>query len=273
MATIREMLRQANADGYLDDNAEAKVCQDIVLKALAESSLCRNATIKGGVVMRSISGSARRATQDIDIDFIRYSLSDDSIRRFVEKLNCLPDFQITQTGRITELKQQDYHGKRVFVVITDGTGDAIESKIDLGVHKNLSVEQEEYCFDIACFEEGANLLINSPEQMFTEKLRSLLKFGALSTRYKDIFDMCYLSERVDPAKLRAYMDTYIFSDPGMRENTMEDVVRRVNSVFASQRYISRLSTSRKNWLEIDISDVLQSILEFLRSLDRIPATV
>ena len=239
MATIREMLRQANADGYLDDNAEAKVCQDIVLKALAESSLCRNATIKGGVVMRSISGSARRATQDIDIDFIRYSLSDDSIRRFVEKLNCLPDFQITQTGRITELKQQDYHGKRVFVAITDETGDMIESKIDLGVHKNLSVEQEEYCFDIACFEEGANLLINSPEQMFTEKLRSLLKFGTFSTRYKDIFDMCYLSDRIDPAKLLAYMDTYIFTDPGMRENTLEDVVRRVNSVFVSQRYISR----------------------------------
>ena len=100
---------------------------------------------------------------------------------------------------------------------TDGTGDAIESKIDLGVHKNLSVEQEEYCFDIACFEEGANLLINSPEQMFTEKLRSLLKFGTFSTRYKDVFDMCYLSERVDPAKLRSYMDTYIFSDPGMRD--------------------------------------------------------
>ena len=76
MATIREMLHQANTDGYLDDNAEAKVCQDIVLKALAESSLCRNATVKGGVVMRSISGNARRATQDIDIDFIRYSLND-----------------------------------------------------------------------------------------------------------------------------------------------------------------------------------------------------
>ena len=28
MATIREMLRQARADGYLDENAEAKVCQD-----------------------------------------------------------------------------------------------------------------------------------------------------------------------------------------------------------------------------------------------------
>ena len=26
MATIREMIRQANADGYMDENAEAKVC-------------------------------------------------------------------------------------------------------------------------------------------------------------------------------------------------------------------------------------------------------
>ena len=33
-----------------------------------------------------------------------------------------------------------------------------------------------------------NYLINSKEQMFTEKLRSILKFGPLSTRYKDIFD-------------------------------------------------------------------------------------
>ncbi len=28
MATIKEMIRQARTDGYLDDNAEAKVCQD-----------------------------------------------------------------------------------------------------------------------------------------------------------------------------------------------------------------------------------------------------
>ena len=35
MATIREMIRQANEDGDYDDNAEAKVCQDIILKALS----------------------------------------------------------------------------------------------------------------------------------------------------------------------------------------------------------------------------------------------
>jgi uncharacterized membrane protein YebE (DUF533 family) len=29
MATIKEMIKQANADGYIDENAEAKVCQDM----------------------------------------------------------------------------------------------------------------------------------------------------------------------------------------------------------------------------------------------------
>ena len=266
MATIREMIRQANADGYMDENAEAKVCQDVVLKALSESSLSRNATIKGGVVMRSISHDVRRATLDMDIDFIRYSLSDESIRLFIQKLDCLEDIHIRQTGVITELKQQDYHGKRVFVEITDNTGDSIESKIDLGVHKNLSIEQEEYCFDIACFDEGANLLINSKEQMFTEKLRSLLKFGPNSTRFKDIFDMCYLSDLLERDKLMTCLDTFIFSDPGMRENSMQDVCRRVRNAFASGRYVSRLSNSRKNWLGMKVSAVLAKLTSFLEAL-------
>ena len=266
MATIREMIRQANTDGYMDENAEAKVCQDVVLKALSESSLSRNATIKGDVVMRSISHDVRRATLDMYIDFIRYSLSDESIRLFIQKLDCLEDIHIRQNGVITELKQQDYHGKRVFVEITDNTGDSIESKIDLGVHKNLSIEQEEYCFDIACFDEGANLLINSKEQMFTEKLRSLLKFGPNSTRFKDIFDMCYLSDLLERDKLMTCLDTFIFSDPGMRENNMQDVCRRVRNAFASGRYVSRLSNSRKNWLGMEVSAVLAKLTSFLEAL-------
>ena len=56
MIDIESMVDATVQEGYNRQNAEAKVCQDIVLKALAESSLCRNATIKGGVVMRSISG-------------------------------------------------------------------------------------------------------------------------------------------------------------------------------------------------------------------------
>lgn len=266
MATIRELLQQARADGFLDENAEAKVCQDIVLKALSECRLCRNATIKGGVVMRSITGDSRRATQDMDIDFIRYSISDDSIQTFIKALDCLPDIHISQIGRITELKQQDYHGKRVFIRISDQTGDTVESKIDLGVHKHLQVEQEEYCFDIGCFDDGANLLINTKEQMFAEKLRSLLKFGPNSTRYKDIFDMWYLSRHVNTQKLGACFREYIFDDSGMRENNMEDVRKRVKRTFESAAYMKNLSASRHNWTGRDVSEVTAALQLFLETL-------
>ena len=268
MAIIEEMLKEANAEGYLDENADAKVCQDIVLKALSESSLNRNVTIKGGVVMRSITGDARRATQDMDIDFIRYSLSDESIRAFIQKLNCLPDIRIEQIGEIEELRQQDYHGKRVYVRISDQSSESIESKIDLGVHKHLSIEQEEFCFDIACFDDGANLLINSREQMFTEKLRSLLKFGPNSTRFKDVFDICYLTEYVDKGKLLECFDEFIVSDPGMRENTMQDINKRVGKTLSNERYLKRLNQSKKNWLGRPIDDVIKTVRDYLISLEK-----
>lgn len=87
------------------------------------------------------------------------------------------------------------------VHIKDTHGNLIESKIDLGVHKHMEIEQEEYCFDIAFDDEGASLLINTREQMFAEKLRSLLKFGTFSTRYKDVYDMYYQCGRMNEQKL------------------------------------------------------------------------
>ena len=64
---------------------------------------------------------------------------------------------------------------------------------------------------------GASLLINSKEQMLTEKLRSILKFGPFSIRYKDVFDIYYLCDMVDAGKLKHCMDTLIYSDDGRKK--------------------------------------------------------
>lgn len=63
--------------------------------------------------MRNISGSARRATQDIDLDFIRYSISDEAIRSFIERLNQANGITISLCAPIKELNHQDYSGKRI----------------------------------------------------------------------------------------------------------------------------------------------------------------
>ena len=107
----------------------------------------------------------------------------------------------------------------------------LKVKIDLGVHKNIQIEQEEYCFDICLDDEGASLMMNSREQIFAEKLRALVKIGTFSGRVKDIFDLCYLSEYVDTESLMKCIHTYILDDPQMRENDMDAVRRRVRRIF------------------------------------------
>lgn len=116
---LREEIDKIMHEGYNEVNAEARLCQDILLKAISESSLKRNITIKGGVVMRNLSGSVRRATQDVDLDFIKYSISDESIQAFVGKLNGIDGLHIQINAPIKELNHQDYDGKRVFVEITE----------------------------------------------------------------------------------------------------------------------------------------------------------
>ena len=165
------------------------------------------------------------------------------------------------------MNQQDYKGKRVFIVITDESGNRIDSKIDLGVHKHVEIEQEEYCFDIGFDDEGASLLINTIEQMFTEKLRSLLKFGTFSTRYKDIYDMYYQCGKMNKERLKQSLHVFILDDSGMREKSMEDIVRRVQNTFSDNGFRQRADTSDKRWLDDGIDLFFVTIIEYLKTIE------
>lgn len=269
MNNLEEMAEKYRNIGYSERNAAARVCQDVVLKAIAQSNLGRNVTIKGGVVMRSITGNVRRATEDLDLDFIRYSLQDDSIREFVSKLNCLDGIKIEIIGnKIEQLSQQEYNGKRVCIIIKDSDGNFIESKIDLGVHANMKIEQDKYCFDVCMDDEGVSLLINSCEQIFAEKLRSLLRFGPLSTRYKDIFDFCYLIDHVDVSRLIECIKVYIIDEPTMREKNMDDIRKRVLLTFSNRRFKTNVERSGdRNWLQINVEVAFKMIQNFLFTID------
>lgn len=140
------------SDGYELADAIAKVSQDIILLKISKSSLNHNVTIKGGVVMHNISKDKRRATRDMDFDFIKYSLGDDSIKQFVETLNKVNDgVNITIKGNIEELHHQDYYGKRVYITLIDSNNYRIDTKLDIGVYKDFDIEQEEYCFGLSTF--------------------------------------------------------------------------------------------------------------------------
>lgn len=268
MVNLQKMAALYVDEGYTELLAEARVCQDIVLKAISESTMNRNVTIKGGVVMRSITGNVRRATRDIDFDFIKYPIDESAIREFVEKLNILEGIILEISGEVEELSQQEYRGKRIWVVIKDDTGHSLKTKMDLGVHKNIQIEQDEFCFDVCHDDEGVCLLMNSKEQIFAEKLRALVKFGTFSGRVKDVFDLCYLSESVDYERLLQCIHTYILDDPGMFENDMNDIRRRIRKVFADKEFSRSVENSGKdNWLRIKATVAFERIQDCLGKID------
>ena len=142
------------------------------------------------------------------------------------------------------------------------------TKLDIGVHNDFSIEQDEYCFDIAYLDDGPTLLINSKEQMFTEKLRSILKFGAVSTRYKDMYDMYFLSvlTGINDEKLRECIRILILNDSAMRENSSDELLRRIHRVFENRKFRRNLETAKKNWLDVESSTVLSELEKFLLGL-------
>ena len=119
MINIFELIQKAKQEGYQGDKAEARVCQDILLLLLSKTVFRKNITIKGGVVMRSISNNSRRATLDLDFDFIKYPLTDEGIKTFVKAINDVGEITISINGEIEDLKHLDYKGKRVHLVLND----------------------------------------------------------------------------------------------------------------------------------------------------------
>lgn len=264
---LREEIIKLRAEGYGQLDAQARICQDIVLEAINKSHLNENVTIKGGVVMRNLSKDIRRATQDLDFDFIKKSISDESITHFIQQINKIEGITISIIGKIQELNQQDYKGKRVQISIKDQFGMALVSKLDIGVHKDLDISQEEYCFDICFQNDGASLLMNSKEQVLTEKLKSLLRHDVLSTRYKDIFDICYLSDKINQEKLKVCITHYIFNDKTLSVKSKKDIVSRIEKILTNETFIKNIKNHKGNWLQMELKDVIQTDLEFIKNMN------
>ena len=258
--------RYEREEGYSRLNATARVCQDVILSKLAASSMRDRVTVKGGVLMCALSGSSRRATQDIDLDFVRYPMTDGSIRSFVSALSNLGDgITVRIAGEIEELSQQDYKGRRVNLKISDGCS-TFDTKLDLGVHASAAMEQDELWFDVAHRQEGVCLLANSKEQVFAEKLKSLLRHGIRSTRFRDLYDMYYIGHRKDLNRER--LARYIVEDRDMWDESIEDVVRRVERTLSNRQFLARMKSSHRDWIGRSADEVARWLPGFLATLNR-----
>lgn len=266
---LNELVNNYLTQGQKIADAQSKVCQDLILYKIGKSKYAHNITIKGGVVMHIISKSKRRATRDLDLDFIKYSLDDSSIINFINELNEKDKKTVVKVnGNIEKLHHQLYNGKRVNISIADNYNNVLETKLDIGVHKYFELEQDEYIFDFALLDGSVSLIINSPEQIVCEKLKSLLKFGIRSTRYKDIFDFYFLitNNILNKDRLINYIDLLIFKDENITQKTMKDITLRLEVILNNKRFIDRLDNARSNWINIPVNKVINNVINYFKSL-------
>ena len=148
MKPLNVQIAELIGGGYSSDTAQAKVAHDIVLLAMHRCGFKAHSTVKGGVVMSSMTGDVRRATMDMDIDFIGYSISEASVKRFVSRLaKAMPEVKLAMLGPSVELKHADYRGRRIFLSLKDDSiRRALRTKVDIGVETNNDVAQLDFSF-------------------------------------------------------------------------------------------------------------------------------
>ena len=266
---LEELREKCLNNGFSPSNVSAKLCQEIILSKISKSDMNQNITIKGGVVMYEKSNDKRRATRDLDLDFIKYSLSEEAIKNFINKLNLINDeIEIYINGDMQELHHQDYKGKRINIVLRDKYNFSVSAKLDIGVHNYFNVKQDEYCFNLESINENVTLIINSKEQIICEKLKSLLRFGIRTTRYKDIFDIYYLinNTNINKKELLNIINTIIINDITMRENNIDDIIKNLEITLNNNIFKKTLSSARNNWLNISIEEVVNNIINYFKAI-------
>lgn len=262
--SIKELVEDYISKGFTLAQARNLTAQFIILSKIEKSQYVDSVLLKGGVVMYNMTHEQRRTTTDLDFDFVRYSISHDSdIELFVDVLN-KKDFQyeVVINGKIEELHQQDYHGKRVKLLIKDET-ESIKFKLDIGIHTLLAIEQDKMCFS---FGQGKDLtlLVNPPEQMFAEKLFSLAKIGAASVRFKDIDDMYYLvnNKSIDIKLVRKCLELLTLN-PVSDIKDVQDVINKVAETLENQFFINGYISSGGSWLKQDYVDIKSCLLDYI----------
>lgn len=262
-----ERIENKEKEGFIRRIAENIICQEIILECISKSQYADNVLMKGGVVMFNITKDARRASRDIDFDFIRYDISTNkSIDLFISLLDKHSHYTIRRIGSIDKLKQEDYDGKRLSVEIKDGSY-AVQTKIDIGVHTLFAIPQDTIAFTVKGGEESVLIHANPPEQIVAEKLYSLAKHNLKSTRYKDIFDVNYLIQNCSLNKNKVYLAINLLIKYGKSTiNDFQDFLVKVDETINDKEWSSRLDSPLQNWSGVSKETSIRNIVDFIYKL-------
>ena len=265
---IKELINKYLSKNYKLKDAQNLAAEEIILRKIASSDMADHVTLKGGIVMYNIANNNRRATQDIDFDLIRYSIDKESIALFINRMNYVDDgFLVSIKGGIEDLHQEDYQGVRLFVEIRDKNNDRLSIKLDIGVHAYLAIEQKNVVFNFESNSESVSVKVNPVEQIVAEKLLALARLGAISTRYKDLYDLYYLINECKASSQEVYrILSMFFEHTKKKPNNLFELQNVIDETLNDEAFAKEATNSVSKWIDMDYKTIKDTINDFINCL-------
>ena len=76
-----------------------------------------------------------------------------------------------------------------------------------------------------------------------------------------------IKDASDDSKMHEAIQILILDDPEMRENSLKDIIARITYTFNDEQYLKRVSDSRQRWIDEDIHEIADGIIEYISQVD------
>lgn len=166
-------------------------CLERLLDRIAVSRFRDHFVIKGGFLIASILGIGSRSTMDIDATVKGFSVSYENVESVFKEI-CDIDIadQLTFSfDRIEEIREKDnYLGLRVFVECRYGKIN-VPLTVDLTTGDTIIPQEIEYIYKCVFDNKVIPILAYSLENVFAEKLNTIISRGVANTRTRDFYDV------------------------------------------------------------------------------------
>ncbi len=269
-ASIRALLLNIARKQRRDYNALLiEFAQERFLYRLSISSFSSHFVLKGALLLRAYPLPFARPTKDID--FLGQRISNEipeitEIMRAIQMIPCddgivfLPER--TTVVRITE--QAEYVGARAGVH-ANLAGARVRIQIDIGFGDVITPGPVEMDYPVLLKFPFPRLHVYSLESSIAEKLQSLAKLGALTSRMKDIYDILFIAGQ--KSFQQDALHSAIIATFSTRGTSLDSIAGILGETFSADR------PKQKQWsaflklqgtgLQPDFSKAIMQLREFI----------
>ena len=194
MDKLKNVRRQTGIDTQI---LLKKYFIDCLLELISQSDYSSNFIWKGGFILSSIAGIARRTTIDVDSVFRKAELTQAGIKEIFEEITFDKEirgvsFEIAAINQIMEEKV--YPGFRIFIIAKlENIKDRFH--LDVSTGEKIFPPAVRYTYQPTIAKDPSfELFVYSTERMLAEKLQTILVRGTVNTRSKDFYDIWLISQ-------------------------------------------------------------------------------